>query len=500
MPAADAARRPLHRTGFSVRTRIVATVALLVAAALAGAGLTVHAIESRRVADDTTTLVEQELEELARLSRGGIDPDTDQAYDDVTALLRSFLERTVPSEDELLVGWVGDAPVLQTPARDDITRSRAFADAVRPLLAEGGSTRTTAAGEDLFVTVQPVRQGDSTGALVVVVLTDVARAGLRETMRTYTGVAVLALLVVVGVAAWQSGRLLRPVRTLRAAAEEIGSGDLSRRIPVSGNDDLTALTLTVNHMLERLEDAFGVQRRFLDDAGHELRTPLTVVRGHLELLDPSSRDDVTTTRDLVVDEVDRMTRLVQDLIDLAKSDRPDFLTPAEVDPVALVTTVHAKAQALGDRDWRLEVPDTDAPVRLLADEQRLTQLLLQLADNAVKHTGVDDFVALGCAVEPEPAPGRVRLWVRDSGPGVPEEDRETVFERFGRSEVGADDDGFGLGLSIVAAIVRAHGGTVTLTETHPGERYADRPGAHVEVVLSAQPDPTSPEETRWPGS
>ena len=186
------------------------------------------------------------------------------------------------------------------------------------------------------------------------------------------------------VAAWVSGRLLSPLRTLRETADEIGETDLSQRLPVTGNDDITALTRTFNGMLDRLEAAFVGQRQFLDDAGHELKTPLTVLRGHLELLDTGSPEEVAETRELLLDEIDRMSRLVGDLILLAKSDRPDFVQPAPGRPRGAHRPTWSprpagSATATGRSTAR-------ADVKVVADEQRLTQAVLQLADNAVKHT------------------------------------------------------------------------------------------------------------------
>ena len=235
---------------------------------------------------------------------------------------------------------------------------------------------------------------------------------------------------------------------------------------MSGNDDITALTRTVNGMLDRLEEAFVGQRQFLDDAGHELKTPLTVLRGHLELLDVGNPEEIAETRELLLDEVDRMSRLVGDLILLAKSDRPDFITRRPVDLTGLTVDVLAKARGLGDRRWTL---DATASVTADVDEQRLTQALLQLCDNAVKHTRAGDEIALGSAYDA----GSARLWVRDTGPGVPPGDRSQIFERFGRSAVPDEDEGFGLGLSIVRAIVaraRRHG--------HRDRRRAGRRRVH----------------------
>ncbi|WP_277498911.1 MULTISPECIES: HAMP domain-containing sensor histidine kinase [unclassified Nocardioides] len=472
-----------------MRLRITTTVALLVALALAGAGLSFFLIEDQRIDAERVAAIEQELAEFRQFAAAPgpfsqPDPTTGERRTGIADLLWGYVESNVPTDDELLVGWWDDRLQVRPGTgrgRDAaVTEAEAFSDAVRPLVASGGSTTVEVAGEPLFLTVQPATATDAAGAvepgaLVVVTFTDVADEQLAETVRTYAVVAAIALLLVVGAAAWQSGRLLRPLRVLRRNAEEIGETDLSRRVPETGNDDITALTRTVNGMLARLENAFAAQRRFLDDAGHELKTPLTIVRGHLELLETDS-PDAAQTRDLVLDEVDRMARLVGDLLLLAKSDRPDFLRTAPTDVGDLVLDVLAKARALGERTWTLDAPDPatgSAGAVVEADPQRLTQALLQLCDNAVKHTRPGDEVAVGYDV---PAPGRVRLWVRDTGPGVPETDRDLVFERFGRSHVPDGDEGFGLGLSIVAAIVHAHGGTVAVEE-------ADPPGARFVVTL-----------------
>lgn len=143
-----------------------------------------------------------------------------------------------------------------------------------------------------------------------------------------------------------AGRILAPVRMVRQTAEQIGESDLTRRLKVSGHDDVAALAHTFNHMLDRLENAFTTQRRFLDDVAHELRTPITVIRGHLELMD-DREDEREATRALAVDELDRMSRIVGELLLLAKAERPDFLTLGETDLTDLVVDVGAKARGWG---------------------------------------------------------------------------------------------------------------------------------------------------------
>jgi signal transduction histidine kinase len=248
--------------------------------------------------------------------------------------------------------------------------------------------------------------------------------------------------------------VLRPVRTVTQTARSITDTDLSRRIDVRGRDEVAELAAAFNATLDRLETAFGAQRRFLNDAGHELKTPLTIVTGHLELLgdDPVERE---ATVALVLDELDRMSRIVNDLLVLAKAEAPDFLHLETVDVGALTDEVRAKAAALAPRRWTLDARGRGV---LVADRQRVTQALVQLAENAAKQTGENDQIAVGSRVED----GEVRFWVRDEGPGIPLQEQERVFTRFARGAGAPRGEGSGLGLSIVRAIARAHHGSVEL--------------------------------------
>jgi two-component system OmpR family sensor kinase len=446
----------------------------------------VYAIAYSNTSETAQNEIEQEFDELDAFLRRYPPPVAGQPPDSLEERLRGFLRNNVPDDQEILVGWVNDGPELRIAGDDvedvaqQLSRNPDFLAAVRHNVAgEAGLVRFDLPSHgEVAVAAQTLRQGGAEGALVVVTFLDLRRADLVYTMRTYAVVALFSLLAITGLAAWQSGRLLAPIRALHETAEDISESDLSLRLPEVGNDDLTALTRTFNAMLARLEAAFVGQRQFLDDAGHELKTPLTVLRGHLELLEPADEQEVAETRTLLLDEIDRMSRLVGDLILLAKHDRPDFLTPAAVSVERLTHTLHAKARALADRDWSLEsVGEGIAHL----DEQRITQAVLQLADNAVKHTVDGDRIGIGSRV----ADGTVSIWVNDSGPGVPPEVRSHVFERFGRAAVVPGDEGFGLGLSIVKAIVEAHGGTVRVEDAEPQ-------GAVFIIEI--------PEEPRWHAS
>jgi two-component system, OmpR family, sensor kinase len=467
-----------RRSGVSVRTRITVVVALLVALALTAAGLIIYFLGAAGIERDAQTRADQEIQAFRTLERRGPEPGRGDSFTSIDQLFDVFLARTVPNQDELIVGWVdGQAHVASSSPRGELAEDPAFEALVNQNAEVGGTVRTESAVGDLLVTIQPVQGRVSSGALVVVTFLDDAERGLNKLLRTYAITALLSLIVITGLAAWQAGRLLAPLGRLSDTAEDITATDLSRRLPESGNDDITALTRTVNGMLVRLEEAFVGQRQFLDDAGHELRTPLTVLRGHLELLDHSDPEDVAETRALLLDELDRMSRLVGDLILLAKTGRPDFLDVQPVSLERLTHTILAKARGLGDRTWHL---DGAGEAIVTMDEQRITQAVLQLADNAVKHTEPDDVVAIGSAA----ADGWARIWVRDSGPGIPAEDQDRIFDRFARSRVSDEDEGFGLGLSIVSAIVEAHAGTVTFEDAVPS-------GACFVISLQLEPDLTN---------
>jgi signal transduction histidine kinase len=218
--------------------------------------------------------------------------------------------------------------------------------------------------------------------------------------------------------------------------------------------------------------------------GHELRTPITIMRGHLELLRVDDQTEVNRTRTLLLGELDRMTRLVEDLQTLASAERPGFLAPTGVDVERLLDDALDKARALGDRTWRV---DARAEAVVFADGQRLTQALLELARNAVKVTAPGDTIAFGARVDAK----TVRLWVRDTGPGVPDDDTSRIFRRFRRGTT-RTPEGSGLGLAIVHAIARAHGGHVAL-DSVPGS------GARFTLVLPYLPAPRTTARTSATG-
>lgn len=483
-----------RRPRFSVGQRITAGVTLVTVAVLCLVGVVLYAVESaaleRRISDE----LRQEIVEFRALAESGVDPETGEPFESVDRLLRLFLQRNEPAAAETLFGFLTTGTVVyQGRADPQLRESPEFADTVEAMLVEGGTRTATIGGSEYRIVVQPLTEEQSRAAFVVVHDVSGTRRGLAALMGTYALSAVIATVLVTASASFIAQRLLQPVRELRTTAQSITGGRLDRRLEASGSDDLAELVRTFNEMLDRLEAAFETQRQFLDDAGHELRTPLTVLRGHLEVLDPADVDDVEETRALLLDEIARMSRLVDDLLVLAKARRPDFLRTETVDLAVLLAEIGAKATGLADREWRVQ--DTE-PRTLCADPQRLTQALLQLADNAVRHTSPGDAITFGADVSETAA----ELWVRDTGPGVPESQREAIFQRFARGgSSGAGDDGAqsgcpgagpdlgaGLGLAIVSAIARAHHGTVSV-DPAPADPPGAGPGATFRLRLPLEP-------------
>ncbi|NLF03041.1 MAG: HAMP domain-containing histidine kinase [Anaerolineales bacterium] len=282
-------------------------------------------------------------------------------------------------------------------------------------------------------------------------------------------VAILLTIGTIGVGAgvWLIlGRALGPVRRITQTAASISREDLQKRIEYAGpRDEIGELAQTMDAMLERLEDAFAGQERFISDVSHELRTPLTIAKGHLQVLDRMEALDLETCRSehlVVIEELDRMNRLVGELLMLAKAGRVDFLRREDVVLDALLAGLAGQAPHLAaDRDWQVE----SFPGGVIrADQDRLTQAFLNLMQNAVAHTDSGDLIALGAARGVH----TVQLWVRDTGRGMKPEMADHVFERFYRGEAGRDTGSrFGLGLAIVSAIAKAHGG-VARVETQEG--------------------------------
>ncbi|WP_354701067.1 ATP-binding protein [Paraconexibacter sp. AEG42_29] len=471
----------LRRRWGSTRARILSAFVVLLAASTVATTLGQRQLLLDRAVDRVDRQLVQEAEEFRRISALTRDPQTNRPLPrtpDVRSLLDAFLARNVPVEGEAFYTFVGGRNGAAS-AGEGITA--AVTRAVLPLAGVGesrlGELDVPGGSRTRYTLVPVTRAGRTLGSLVVVA--DLGREE-REATRAARGSALIALVVLLiatGIAFVVAGRVLAPLRRLRATATSITENDLTQRLEVRGSDELAELARTFNAMLDRLEGAFDSQRAFVSDAGHELRTPITIIRGHLELLgDGEDPDERRETLALVQDELQRMSRLVEDLLTLAKAERSDFLRAEDIDLDELVEELLVKARALGDRLWAVERAD---PGLLHADRQRLTQAVMNLAANAVQHTGRGDTITLAGVHEGT----RVTLSVADTGPGIALGDQARIFDRHQR---GGDErrrpDGAGLGLAIVTAIAAAHGGRATVASA-PGE------GARFAIILPVDPDP-----------
>lgn len=287
---------------------------------------------------------------------------------------------------------------------------------------------------------------------------------LAALSRTLIAAGAFTTLMAFGIGWLLSGLSLRPIHRITQTAEVIGNeSDFTRRVDYRGpNDEVGHLARTFNDMLTRLQDAYQrvhhalrQQQNFVADVSHELRTPLTTVRGNLALLrhnpplPPEEQADVLND---LVDESDRLIRLVNDLLVLARADSQRSLArePLRVQAV-IAETVRQMQPAAGGREI---VVSGEKMLGALGDRDALKQILMILLDNAVKYSPGKIFVSAA------QMNGRAAIRVQDEGPGIPQEMRAHLFDRFYRANGNSAQPGFGLGLSIAKALIEAQGGSI----------------------------------------
>ena len=327
----------------------------------------------------------------------------------------------------------------------------------RTLALADGAIATIGVGEPLL-TVSHAQEG-------------VARAFILAGVLALAGALLASFLI--------GTRVSRPLRRMASVATRVDAGDLQPRIHDAGGEgtEVQVLAEAFNHMLDRLTEAFASQRAFVADASHELRTPLTVMRGQLELLsseeDPSA-DEVHHVTRLVRAEIDRISRLVDDLLLLAQTEQREFLRLERVPLAAFVQELWDGMSLVATRRFELSALPAGT---LRADPDRLAQALRNLLTNAITHTVADDGL-VRLRVEADETRGYVRFLVEDDGPGIARQERERVFDRFHRTDSARDrsSGGTGLGLAIVRAIAHAHGGSVSVERSPEG-------GARFELEL-----------------
>lgn len=331
---------------------------------------------------------------------------------------------------------------------------------------DGLTTISTDETGKLRVLTQPVVvDGDRIGTFRVAdPLTSVDQA-LQSLRNRFIAVGFGALLLSVAIAIWLANLITRPLRRMAAVASAVDSGDLSHRIDYGGDDEVGVLADSFNHMMDRLEEGFRLQREFVSDASHELRSPLTVLRGRIEQLADNSGDRaaVEAEADELMKEVRRMERLTDDMLTLAKAERGGLVQPRRVPIDDFVEDLRRDLPLLGSRHYHVE---STLHGELEADPDRLAQVLRNLVTNAVRHTGSDGHIDVSIGSQN----GAAIFAVADDGTGIEPTQLDRIFDRFHRTDEGRSraEGGSGLGLAIARAIVEAHGGTISASST-PGQ-------------------------------
>jgi signal transduction histidine kinase len=474
----------------STRTRVAVFFVVLMAATAMVSTLAIREVLELRLDQHVTAALDQEVLELDRLVTVGRDPSTGARFDSARALFDVYFERNVPGNEEAFLAYVDGElhrsalarfPLESLPG-DVLDRWQAIARRPMATAQDASGSYHTESGTGRY-RIARVSVGAESGAFVVTMLPSAELRKIGE-LQTYGVAATLLTVLVASVIAWFAvGRVLAPVSALTETARSISESDMSCRIEVRGDREAAEMARSFNAMLDRIEAVVRSQREFVEDASHELRGPLTICRGHLETLgdDPAERRAATA---LVLDEFDRMARIVDDLQVLAETEQPDFVDVEDIDVMAFTFELLAKVGALGPRPWLLDEAG-EGVVR--ADRFRLTQAVVNLALNAVHHTAPDEPIALGTRIDDR----QLRLWVRDEGRGIPASERERIFQRFVRGRDGRNAyRGAGLGLAIVKAVAEAHGGRVELvSRLDTGSTFTLVIPVHASTAVASGSDP-----------
>ena len=451
---------------YRFQIRILAVYCLLILLSFSSAVLTIRRVLLFRLDTRIEQALDQEIQEF-RLLVNGKDPNTAQPFgENIRAIFHVFLRRNLPISNEYTIallpeGFYASIPKELPPSIAQNSEMMRYWQKLT--VSERG--RVENSEEQIEYWAEPIEiNGKVRGVFVVAIATKSDRQEVQEAMFIIIQVTLIAV-AITSVLAWIfAGRILTPLRVLTKTAQEIRESNLQQRIEVKGDDEVAQLSITFNEMLDRLESAFNTQKNFLNDVGHELKTPITIVQGHLELMGDTPEEQ-QETKAVLLDELERMNRLIADLMFLAKSEQPDFLQLEKIEVSTLTEEIYAKAKVIADRHWQLDEVGTGSTV---ADRQRLVQAITNLAQNATKHTCPEDTIAIGSATDNN----YVRLWVRDTGTGIAEEEQEKIFQRFQTGSNNHGSKSTGLGLSIVKAIAQAHGGKIQLySRLHQGSTF-----------------------------
>ena len=422
------------------------------------------ALLNQQAEEEIFSSISSQAQELRAVAQQGSDPVTGETFSTAKALLEYFMGTRVAGPSQTMLALIDGAPFVKASSENQVSLEldTDFVSAVTTQTASVGRIQT-AAGEAIYGSL-PVSSKVDTGNFVVVYLADVYKENYRNLVLQLGGISLASVTIALGLGWLAAGRVLRPIRDLGNATRRISEQNLAERIAISpkaANTELGKIAATFNRMMDRIQDAFVGQRKFVDDAGHELRTPLTIIRGNLELHRKSLKQ-ASQPLEIAMDEVNRMSLLVADLQTLTSSTSPEFLRIESFNLGELLDEILVKAESLGNRKWLLgQRPDND----VVGDRFKLTQATLQLIENAVKHTSDSDRVQISGVTSLD----GFSIAVDDSGPGIAAAERETIRERFVRgANVAPDVPGSGLGLAVVSAIAEAHGGELFLGDSDLG--------------------------------
>ena len=448
---------------------------MIVGLATALSAIALSALLRRSLVGNLRTSAELRAEDVAALARNDRLPSSiANPHDDDRRLVQVVDDRGVRALSPELAEKGGGIPQFLPPGREHMTRILK-----RPSFESD---------EDFLVAARRVT-GSGGAARSSVVYVAASLQDVNETVGTVDRLLIIGVpmvLLAVGVTSWLvMGRALHPVEAMRAEVAEITAHDLSRRVPEpTVDDEIGRLARTMNEMLGRLQSAADRQRRFVADASHELQSPLATVRTTLEvgLADADGTDWPTTVND-VLDEQERMERLVQDLLFVARAD--ERRNPVGEELVDLDDLVLDEALRVRSRGRvRVNLARLSGG-QVAGDADQLLRVIRNLLGNAERHARTTVDVGL------RTHDSAVELLVSDDGDGIPPADRTRVFERFTRLDNARarSQGGAGLGLAIAKEIVDAHGGTITVLDSAQGTRIAVRlPTAQAGVQGSFSPE------------
>ena len=446
----------------SLRARLFMSFTALLAAALVVFGLIVWLVAREAMSSDVDDFLRTKAMLLARLrppTRLGIEPWMEQ---ELQVQERQYMVQVFEPDGTL--GGKSSNMVTAIPLTDEARRSEHPAGGVviETLQVDGRAYR---------VATHPHR--DRWGEPVVmyaqaVIPLEVVHAREQHLLGWLVGCG-LAMLVSGAAASWSLSRQwLRSVTVLEETARSLSAGDLGRRRLFAPSDDaeLAALAGAFNNVLDRLEAAHTTQQRFTADASHELRTPLTVLRGEIEvaLRKPRTTEEYREVLVSNKEEIERLSRLTENMLALAHVDVGDAVAQSElvnVSEVCSVVTSKLQPLAAGKRiALRFEDPGTSEALSVTGDRVALERVMHNLVENAIRYSPSDESVI----VRAQKAGGQIRIDVIDSGSGIAAEHLPHLFERFYRVDKARSraHGGSGLGLSIVKALVEAHGGKVSV--------------------------------------